>query len=50
MLLTVPGELVLIPVAGSNADAASASAASTLYGVAVLLTDIVSRSKIGFSW
>jgi len=45
MALTVPGELALIPVAGLDADAASASAASTLYGVAVLLTDI---GLIGF--
>ena len=45
VVLTVPGELALIPVAGSTADAASASAASTLYGVAVLLTDI---GLIGF--
>jgi hypothetical protein len=37
---TVPGELVLIPVAGSNIDAASTTAPSTLYGVAVLLADI----------
>jgi hypothetical protein len=41
----VPGELVLIPVADSTIDAASASAASTLYGFAVLLTDI---GLIGF--
>jgi hypothetical protein len=45
MALTVPGELALISVAHSTIDAASASAASTLYGVAVLLADI---GLIGF--
>jgi hypothetical protein len=45
MSLTVPGELALIPVAGSDVDSASASAASTVFGVAVLLTDI---GLIGF--
>jgi hypothetical protein len=37
--LTVPGELLLIPVAGSSVDSGPASAATTFYGVAVLLTD-----------
>jgi hypothetical protein len=45
MSLTVPGELALIPVAGSDVDSAAASAASTVFGVAVLLTDI---GLIGF--
>ena len=43
--LTVPGELALIPVASANVDGAAASAASTVYGIAVLLTDI---GLIGF--
>jgi hypothetical protein len=45
MVLTVPGELALIPVAGSDVDSASASAASTLFGVAVLVADV---GLIGF--
>jgi hypothetical protein len=40
MALTVPGELALIPVAGADIDGVSAAAASTVFGVAVLLTDI----------
>ena len=43
--LTVPGELALIPVASANVDGAAASAASAVYGIAVLLTDI---GLIGF--
>jgi hypothetical protein len=45
IVLTVPGELALIPVASANADAAATSAVSTGYGIAVLLTDI---GLIGF--
>jgi hypothetical protein len=45
IVLTVPGELALIPVASANVDGAAASAASTVYGIAVLLTDI---GLIGF--
>ena len=45
MILTVPGELVLIPVAGSDVDSASASAASSLFGIAVLLSNV---GLIGF--
>ena len=45
IVLTVPGELLLIPVAGSNVDSTSASAATTVYGVAVLLAD---AGLIGF--
>jgi hypothetical protein len=40
MALTVPGELVLIPVAGSSVDAAATAAASTVYGLGVLLADL----------
>jgi hypothetical protein len=45
IVLTVPGELALIPVASANVDGAAASAVSTAYGIAVLLTDI---GLIGF--
>jgi hypothetical protein len=45
MVLTVPGELALIPVASSATDAAATSAATTFYGLAVLLADI---GLIGF--
>jgi hypothetical protein len=45
IVLTVPGELLLIPVAGSSVDSGPASAATTFYGVAVLLTD---AGLIGF--
>jgi hypothetical protein len=38
--LTVPGELLLIAVAGSDVDGAAASTVSTGYGIAILLTDI----------
>lgn len=40
IVLTVPGELLLIPVAGSDVNSAAASTVSTVYGIAVLLTDI----------
>jgi hypothetical protein len=40
MVLTVPGELVLILVRHAAADADSVSAASTVFGVGVLLADI----------
>lgn len=40
MVLTVPGELALIPVANSDVDAAATSAASTVFGLGVLLADI----------
>ena len=40
IVLTVPGELALIPVAGANVNSAAASAVTTMYGIAVLLTDI----------
>jgi hypothetical protein len=46
MVLTVPGELLLILVAGSEVDSAAASAVSAVYGIAVLLTDI---GLIGYS-
>jgi hypothetical protein len=45
IVLTVLGELALIPVAGANINGASASAVSTMYGIAVLLTDV---GLIGF--
>ncbi|MBA2697666.1 MAG: hypothetical protein H0U61_02710 [Nocardioidaceae bacterium] len=45
MLLTVLGELALIPVAGSDADAAATSAATTVFGLGVLLADV---GLIGF--
>ena len=45
IVLTVPGELALIPVAGASINGASASAVSTVYGIAVLLTDV---GLIGF--
>jgi hypothetical protein len=40
MVLTVPGELALILVAGSDVDTGASSAASTVFGVGVLLADI----------
>jgi hypothetical protein len=40
MLLTVPGELVLILVRGAAADASSADTASSVFGLGVLLADI----------
>jgi hypothetical protein len=40
MVLTVPGELVLILVRDQDADAGSVSALSTVFGLGVLLADI----------
>jgi hypothetical protein len=45
IVLTVAGELALIPVADANVNGAAASAVTTMYGIAVLLTDI---GLIGF--
>jgi hypothetical protein len=45
IVLTVPGELLLIPVAGASVDSGPATAATTFYGLAVLLTD---AGLIGF--
>ncbi|TDW15386.1 hypothetical protein [Kribbella kalugense] len=38
--LTVPGELVLIPVASSASDSTAAAAASTVFGVGLLIADL----------
>ena len=38
--LTVPGELVLIPVATSASDSSAAAAASTVFGVGLLIADL----------
>lgn len=38
IVLTGPGELALIPVASANVDGAAASAVTTVYGIAVLLS------------
>lgn len=40
MAITVPGELVLILVAASDPDSGAVSAASSVFGVGLLLTDI----------
>lgn len=40
MVLTVPGELVLIAAADSTTDSTAGSAASSLYGIAILLADV----------
>jgi hypothetical protein len=40
MMLTVPGELVLILVRTDDADASAVSAASTVFGLGVLVADI----------
>src|SRR5436190_1704194 len=45
MALTVPGELVLIAVAGRATDSPAASNASTVFGLGILLADI---GLIGF--
>lgn len=45
MGLTVLGELALIPVAGSDVDAAATSAATTVFGLGVVLADV---GLIGF--
>lgn len=40
MALTVPGELILITVASRDADSGAVSAASTFFGVGVLLANV----------
>lgn len=40
MFLTVPGELVLIPVRHATEDASSVAAASSVFGIGALLADI----------